>query len=194
MSNQLENFIKDNREEFDSADMKIDWEKIRRGMTQKKTKGTRWLWWAAAASIALFITAVIYFDNRDRNPAETAIQPVDLPSKELTDQVDPDYTIQMDHFASLIKMKQNELQKTRKSQPDLYRQFLQDNNRIDSSYNYLKSKLTANPNKEILLDAMIQNLQLKIDILNRQLQIIKESKPAYRSGRHKKSDNENKTI
>jgi hypothetical protein len=93
----------------------------------------------------------------------------------------------MDQFAHLIKIKQNELQQNQKSQPDLYKQFLKDNNKLDSSYNFLKSKLSANPNKEILLDAMIQNLELKLEILNRQLQIIKQSK-------HKKTNNENKTI
>jgi hypothetical protein len=92
----------------------------------------------------------------------------------------------MDQFARLIVLKQNELKQNQKKQPVLYEQFLKDNNRLDSSYNYLKYELSSNPNKEILLDAMIQNLQLKLDLLNRQLQIIKQSK-------HKKTDNE-KTI
>ena len=187
MSNQLENFINDNREEFDSAEMKIDWEKIRRGMTQKKTKSAGRLWWAVAASITLFVSAMIFYNYTQTKPAATAIQPVDLPPKELTDQVDPEYTVQMDQCAKLIKIKQTELQQNQKTQPELYKQFLKDNNRLDSSYNYLKSKLTANPNKEILLDAMIQNLQLKIDVLNRQLQVIKQSK-------HKKTNDESKTI
>ena len=81
-----------------------------------------------------------------------------------------------------MKLRQNQ-----KTQPELYKQFLNDNNRLDSSYKFLKSELSANPNKEILLDAMIQNLELKLDLLNRQLQIIKQSK-------NKKTNNENKTI
>lgn len=187
MSNQLENFINNNREAFDSEEMKINWEKVRSKASQKKTT-TRRLWWAAAASIIIFITVAVFYNNYNTNkPAITAIQPIELPPKELTDQVDPDYTVQMDQFAHLIKIKQNELQQNQKSQPDLYKQFLKDNNKLDSSYNFLKSKLSANPNKEILLDAMIQNLELKLEILNRQLQIIKQSK-------HKKTNNENKTI
>jgi hypothetical protein len=93
----------------------------------------------------------------------------------------------MDQFAQLIRIKQTELTQNKSKQPVLYEQFLKDNNHLDSSYNYLKSKLSANPNKEILLDAMIQNLQLKLDLLTRQLLIIKQSK-------HKKTNNENKTI
>jgi hypothetical protein len=56
MSNQLENFINNNREAFDSEEMKINWEKVRSKASQKKTT-TRRLWWAAAASIIIFITS-----------------------------------------------------------------------------------------------------------------------------------------
>lgn len=186
MSNQLEKFINNNRDEFDSEKMKIDWEKIKSGVTQKKTKFRR-LWWAAAASITLVISTMVYFNHHENKPVVTAIQAVDLPPKELTDQLDRTYTSQMDQFAILIEHKQNELRQNQKTQPELYKQFLNDNNRLDSSYKFLKSELSANPNKEILLDAMIQNLELKLDLLNRQLQIIKQSK-------NKKTNNENKTI
>ncbi len=187
MNNHLENFINNSREEFDSEEMKIDWDRIKSGIAQKNIKRIRLLWWAAAASITLFISGVIYFNNENRKPVTAIQQPVELPSKELTDQVDPAYTSQMDEFAHLIKIKQIELQQNQKTQPELYRQFLKDNNKLDSSYNYLKSKLSANPNKELLLDVIIQNLQLKLEILNRQLQIIKQLK-------HKKENNEDKTI
>lgn len=190
MNNQLENFINDHREEFDSEEMKINWEKIKSKTSRKKNiSSAKTLWWAAAASLVIFIAGSIYYNNNykeDKSPV-TAIQSIVLPPKEITDQVDPDYTAQMDQFVRLIKIKQTELQQNQKTQPDLYKQFIKDNNRLDSSYNYLRSKLTANPNKEILLDAMIQNLQLKIEVLNKQLQIIKNSK-------HKKTDNESKTI
>ena len=186
--NTIEQFINNNREEFDSDEMKTGWEKIGPGIKQKKTKHIKRLWWAAAASIVLLISVAVYFNFIYQNKtSETAIQTsIDLPSKELTDQVDPEYTKQMDQFAHMIKIKQIELTENKNQQPVLYRQFLKDNNQLDSSYNFLKSKLAANPNKEILLDAMIQNLQLKLELLSRQLQIIKQSK-------HKKTNNE-KTI
>ena len=188
MNNKLENFINNNRKEFDSEEMKIDWEKINSKAKQKKIRVNNiGFWWAVAASIVIFISGLIYFNYNQNKINATAIKTVDLPSKELTDHVDPDYTAQMDQFAHLIKIKQTELQQSQKAQPDLYKQFLKDNNRLDSSYYYLKSKLAANPNKEILLDAMIQSLELKLQILNRQLQIIKQSK-------YKKENNENRTI
>lgn len=187
--NTVEQFINNNRDEFDSEKMKGGWEKIETRIDQKKIKANaRRFWWAAAASIAICISAMIFYNNMyDSKVPLVAVQPVDLPSKELTDEIDPAYTSQMDQFAHLIQIKQTELTKNKSKQPVLYQQFLKDNNRLDSSYNYLKSELSANPNKEILLDAMIQNLQLKLDLLNQQLQIIKQSK-------HKKTNNESKTI
>lgn len=188
--NQLERFIKNNRDEFDSEEMKIGWEKIVSGIKQKNNKHlkTRYLLWTAAASIIIFVSGAIFYTNifGTKDTPATIQQPVELPSEEFTDEVDPAYTFQMDQFARLIVLKQNELKQNQKKQPALYEQFLKDNNRLDSSYNYLKYKLSSNPNKEILLDAMIQNLQLKLDLLNRQLQIIKQTK-------QKKTDDE-KTI
>ena len=186
--NTVEQFINNNREEFDSEKMKGGWEKIEPEIKQKKTIRTiKRFWWAAAASIVIIVSGLIYYNTTHENNPPTAIQPVDLPSKELTDDVDPAYTNQMDQFAQLIRIKQTELTQNKSKHPVLYEQFLKDNNQLDSSYNYLKSKLSANPNKEILLDAMIQNLQLKLELLTRQLLIIKQSK-------HKKTNNENKTI
>jgi len=40
----------------------------------------------------------------------------------------------------------------------------------------LKTKLPENPNREMLLEAMISNLQMQSDLLSRQLKIIKEIK------------------
>ncbi len=180
----LENFINKNRAEFDSEEMKNGWEKFESKRRQKKIKSIRKYWWAAAATILIFVSGAIFYKNNTNKIEETAVQkPVELPSKYLTEDVDPIYSFQMDQFVKLISLKQSELKQTQKKQPLLYHQFLKDNNQLDSSYNYLKSKLSANPNKEILLDAIIQNLQLKLDLLNKQLQIIKQSK-------NKKSDNE----
>ena len=185
--NSLENFINKNRDEFDSEEMKNGWEKFESKRKQKKTKSIRRYWWAAAASITIFVSGAIFYNNSTKKVEDTAVQkPVELPSKDLVEDVDRSYTFQMDQFAQLIALKQNELKQNQKRQPVLYRQFLKDNDQLDSSYTFLKSKLSANTNKEILLDAIIQNLQLKLDLLNRQLQIIKQSK-------NKKTDNE-KTI
>ena len=192
MSNELENFINNNREEFDSEEMRNGaWEKLQNKLSEKnKMPGlkTSHFWWAAAAILIISLSGIVYFTVfKSANNEQIAINKVALPPKELIDAVDTSYTSQMYLFAELIQIKQLELKKNQKKHPRLYRQFLKDDNQLDSSYNYLKSELSANPNKEVLLEAMIQNLQLKVELLTRQLQIIQQSK-------NKKTKNENKTI
>ena len=65
-----------------------------------------------------------------------------------------------------------------KDQPDLYREFISEITTLDSSYNALKKELPQNPNREQLLEAMIENLRLQTDLLNQQLLIIKKIKQA----------------
>lgn len=188
MSNRLEKFIQDNRDQFDSEEMNnATWNVHSKSPKKTIAFSVKKLWWAAAACTILFSGIIYYTSLNPKTNAPVAMQSFSLPDKELTDAIDTSYTSQMNQFAQLILLKQTELKKNEKAHPGLYKQFLKDNDQLDSSYNYLKSVLRTNPNKDVLLDAMIQNLQLKIDVLNLQLQIIKQSK-------NKKTNNENKTI
>lgn len=192
MNNHLEDFIKNNKEKFDSSEpQKEVWDKIQANLKIKNKVSTvvklSRYWWAAAAALFLTLTVTIYYIAHHSNTNEQLVKTITPPPKELTDAIDTSYTTQMNTFAYIIQVKQNELKRNSKVNPDLYNQFIKDNNKLDSSYNYLKSELTKNPNKELLLEAMIGNLQLKLELLNRQLQIIKQSK-------NKTSNNENKTI
>lgn len=188
MSNRLEKFIQDNRNQFDSEEMNIaTWNVHSKSPKETIAFSVKKLWWAAAAC-AILLSGIIYYTAfNPKTNAPAAMQSISLPDKVLTDAIDTSYTSQMIHFAQLILLKQTELMKNEKAHPGLYKQFLKDNDQLDSSYNYLKSVLRTNPNKEVLLNAMIQNLRLKIDVLNQQLQIIQQSK-------HKKTNNESKNI
>ena len=48
--------------------------------------------------------------------------------------------------------------------------------RLDSSYIQLKKQLYTNPNTDEIMSAMIQNLQLRIRVLNRQLEVLQNIK------------------
>ena len=81
---------------------------------------------------------------------------------------------EMVHYARLVEIKQKELKTIEKDEPLLYRQFASDANKLDSVYHSLQQQLPKNPNKEQLLEAMLQNLQLQMGLLNHQLDIIKQ--------------------
>jgi hypothetical protein len=90
------------------------------------------------------------------------------------DQVENSMDEEMYHYARLVEIKQNQLKAIEKDEPLLYRQFASDVNKLDSVYHSLQSQLPKNPNREQLLEAMLQNLQLQMGLLNHQLDIIKQ--------------------
>lgn len=81
---------------------------------------------------------------------------------------------EMYHYTRLVEIKHKELKTIEKEEPLLYKQFAGDVNRLDSIYRTLERQLPKNPNREQLLEAMVQNLQLQMGLLNHQLSIIKQ--------------------
>ncbi|HLK28656.1 MAG TPA: hypothetical protein VKT28_08745 [Puia sp.] len=81
---------------------------------------------------------------------------------------------EMVHYAKLVEIKHRELKIMAKDEPLLYKQFSGDVNKLDSVYHSLETKLSKKQNSEELLEAMIQNLQLQMQLLNRQLGIIRQ--------------------
>lgn len=180
MSKHLEEFIKNNRSELDNYEPgeKV-WRGIERELPSGKEKlGARkqmaWLKWAAAASVLIILASTAYFfwPFNEKKADAGNILSSGLPAE---------YAEEVYHFTRLIELKHKELQKIEKEQPELYRQFADDINKLDSNYQVLKQELPDNPNQEILLQAMIKNLKWQIDLLNQQLTIIQKIKQSKKS-------------
>jgi len=89
-------------------------------------------------------------------------------------ELDASVNEEMYHYARLVELKHKELKTIEKDEPLLYKQFASDVSRLDSVYRNLQEQLPRNPNREQLLEAMLQNLQLQMGLLNHQLDIIKQ--------------------
>jgi hypothetical protein len=76
----------------------------------------------------------------------------------------------------IIQAKQAELKELTKEQPYLYKEFAADLNSLESSYGVLKKQLKQTPNTDVIIKAMMQNLQLQAELLGRQLNIINNIK------------------
>ena len=187
MSNKLDKFIRDNRKEFDSEmpSEKI-WENIEASFTGQKKKKfvltTFYKWSIAAAAMLIITSGIYYFVNK--TPAETLV--VKNNNTEINN-LPPEYALQMNQFVKMIDTKQEELKTLAKEQPGLYQKFTSAINQLDSSYNSLKNQLSGTPNREMLLEAMIQNLQLQLNVLNQQLNIIRQIKEQKKYS-HEKND------
>jgi hypothetical protein len=105
--------------------------------------------------------------------------------KENRNEMEADVDEEMYHYAKLVEIKHKELKAIEKDEPLLYRQFASDVSRLDSVYQDLQSQLPKNPNREQLLEAMLQNLQLQMGLLNHQLDIIKQINHSKKSAYEK---------
>mgnify|MGYP001811246947 CR=1 FL=1 len=204
----LERFIRDNREAFDDKEPPVDlWQKLEAGLAKQhpdsaatqsgfgessladdsrpvngspfkevhkhssKTGGRQIGWpnldWRVAASVALLILAGGFFYMNHQYGVTQ--QPEIVAAA-------PSYAKEVVQYTRLIDEKRSELKQMTEDNPALYQEFATDLNRLEHSYQSLKSDLPRNPNQEMLIQAMIQNLQLQINLLNEQLRVIQRIK------------------
>lgn len=185
MSNKLKKFIWDNRKEFDDEvpSEKI-WQNIEGSFSEKKKKkaiiAPLYKWSMAAAAMLVVSLGVYFFMNRNKNTVTEYAGNTVVP-----DTITTIDAPEVSQFAKMIALKQEELRSLAKEQPELYQQFTKDINQLDSSYNILKNQLSATPNRELLLEAMVQNLQLQLNVLNQQLNIIHQIKQSKNNSHEK---------
>jgi len=191
MNDKLKQFIDENRDAFDSEEPSPQLYKklkLETGSREHTSRFRNWnpLRWVAIVAGLILLSAGLYLvlDKKNTEPGLIKNQPVII--EEEPGIGDPVYAKQIYHFKELIGLKQEELKQLKKDYPELYNQFVGDINQLDSAYQSLKINLAKNPNREMLLEAMIQNLQLQSELLNRQLLIIKEIKQKNRS--HEKNN------
>jgi hypothetical protein len=193
----LERFVRDNREAFDDREPPNDlWQRIETGLGKStdthvsddstptepgqaglspilpftqihrnsRTLG-QWLtgWQVAAAVAVLLLVGGGYFLNHRYGVAS---------HPEVAVAAGPTYASEVAQYTRLISAKRMELRQMTESNPALYDEFATDLDRLERSYKSLKADLPTNPNQETLIQAMIQNLQIQINLLNEQLRVI----------------------
>ncbi|MFD2572429.1 hypothetical protein ACFSUS_17450 [Spirosoma soli] len=188
----LERFVRDNREDFDDKEPPGNlWQRIEAGLDKQqpdqngldkaspfkqvyknpsqRSRQIGWpaLDWRVAASIAVLLLAggFLYTNYQygvTRQPEVVAAS--------------PSYAKEVVQYTRLIDDKRAELKQMTEDNPELYQEFATDLNRLERSYQSLKADLPKNPNQEMLIQAMIQNLQIQINLLNEQLRVIQRIK------------------
>ena len=179
MSKRLEDFIKNNRNEFDDLEPREGlWENIEQGLfihheQEEKVQELRKqreaktfslgfvLRVAAIVMLVMGISFVFYIKNQAANTVDYA-------------KINPEYAKERVQYASLVQSKQSELKRLTKTNPELYHEFSAEIAKMDSTYKKLNSDLATSPNQERVLRAMIRNLQIQTEVLNQQLNVIEQ--------------------
>ena len=189
----LERFIRDNHEAFNDREPSGDlWKKIEAGLDKQfpdqadrtnhtpfvqvhknhSAKGRRQIgWpsldWRVAASVAVLLLAGCFLYMNQRYGVTHQPEVV---------AASPSYAKEVVQYTRMIDDKRAELKQMTEDNPALYQEFATDLTRLENSYRSLKADLPKNPNQEVLIQAMIQNLQLQINLLNEQLRVIQRIK------------------
>jgi hypothetical protein len=186
MSKRLEDFIKANKEQFDDLEPQADlWSRIEKqlpvqeGKLKKREAKTFTLGFvlrvAAAVILIMGISFLIFL--RSIKP-----EGVNLAA------INPEYAKQQMHYASLVETKRTELKEIAKTNPELYKEFSSEIAQMDSTYNKLNSDLAASPNQELVLQAMIKNLQIQTQVLTQQLGVLEQYKQAPKDPKNETKD------
>lgn len=178
----VEQFIQNNREAFDHCEAPEGlWDKIDKSLEKeiiqkkesdeiiikfKKSSISKLKIWAIAASLIVLIGyfSAFYLNNKSNS------------TEQIVANVAPQYGDKMVQYTSLIESKRVEIKQIETHDPEMYKEFASEIEKLNQDYKNLQIELSQIPNQEDLVKAMVQNLQVQLDILNRQLMIIEKVK------------------
>jgi hypothetical protein len=195
MSKKIKDFVDENRREFDDQLPPITaWHQIERSIAVNKTVkrfSVRDIYkWTAAAAVFFIAVTCFYFMVLRKNNSDDLVKtetPAVNHNGNSTDigKIAPEYAAEAKQIYQAIEHQQEQLKEIAKEQPALYSQFSDDLAALDSSYRVLKTKAMQTPNREIIIKAMLQNLQLQAELLAKQLGILNEIKN-YKTDKNEK--------
>jgi len=175
MSRNLKDFMRENRHAFDDEQPdEHNWDRISNAvpaLSGKKRSFRKVYAWVAAAAVLVISVGVYWFAQH--KPAEISIANGRKTKNDIR-TLAPEYAASAEPIYQAIEKQQKELKTLSASQPELYDQFTQDLATLDSSYRVLKAQAIKSPNREILIRAMMNNLQLQAELLSKQLDVLTE--------------------
>ena len=177
----IEKIIKENKEFFNSSEpAKGHFERFknklknfsRRGVFQtKKIISISYL--LKAASVAVLITlSTLWAYNKlstDKILSDKSTSHIGRQKGIALKDISPEYEEVEIYYSSLVNSKLNNLLQRFKTDDDLEekQEILEELSEFDSLYTNLQAELQANPNNERIINAMIENYQLKAEIIDR---------------------------
>ncbi|MBX2840567.1 MAG: hypothetical protein KTR26_02255 [Flammeovirgaceae bacterium] len=198
--NNLSSTIDKNREKFDDFEPQKDlWEKIESGLEkheETKLKVTSRnsepkmvpikVVWQVAASFLVIIMTIIGFQFIENTLSDLKFSQSKSSEINLS-EISPDLYEAEIYYTSLIEKSQNQISKYDLKKLGLETGFGNDIDHLDSMYSQMKDDLVESQGSEKVISALVENLQLRIEILRRQLEIIEQIE-RYRNNEKSEQD------
>lgn len=157
----IEKFIVSNKSEFeDDAPSDLMWQQIEISLKTKRKKSRIRSISVAASLLILFASSMFLFQLKNDNSAN-ADKVVNQEVLEAQSQ-----------FSSLIEIKRSELNQYKNDQPELINELNKQLKDLQLNYNALLPQLKDENKKDLIVQALIENLQLQLEVLNRSLEIV----------------------
>lgn len=160
MGDQLEQFIMNNKDAFNDANPS---EKVWKGINKQLGRNNNFLQVVWKVAAILFMVSTIYL-LVEKSFEESQSGP----------QFSEEFTQAEDYYTQLISVKRMEIQE--KLSPEEQEELLEEIDQLDVLYVELKETYQTNAASERIVDAMISNLQLRLQILSKQLEILENIK------------------
>jgi hypothetical protein len=191
MKDRLKDFVGEHRDDFDVYEPRPElWQEICQEISAKPKETTKVIKFSfgesfsfsgnmafmrVAAAVILLIGCGLTLWITKENTAEGnyTIAAVNQPA---INKIAPELVEVEAYYTSQLKDKREELSEydMKVLGLDEKRDIDREIARLDSSYMQLKQQLLTSPNSDKVMNAMIQNLQLRIEVLNRQLEVLQK--------------------
>ena len=143
--------------------------------------------WRMAAAFLIVIIATLWIQFKLMNPSEGQDGISETEQQSTLENINPELLEAELYYEQVINMKKNEVAKYDLVSYGLQEDFKYDIELLDSAYSEIKQEMLEGKSNELLVNAMINNLQQRMEILNRQLEIL-------RSLQNKDIQNESRII
>ncbi len=164
MEDKFKSFVSSNRDDFEMYDLDVDlsWDQINIGLETRniERKSKRKLWLSIAASVTLLISfsaLLVWNSSKTAQPEEAIFAAV------------PELAEAQMYYTSQINYKL-EIAQSKIDNKEVFTSL----DELDAAFKDLKADLKDNADNEEVIIAMIENYQLKLKILDRILEEVKD--------------------
>lgn len=188
MSENFKEYIDQNRNSFDPENVPDHvWDSISEKLDEKEEKRRGGFFFLMKMAAILLLTFGLGFGISqwffDSNSSQT-VNGSEI-SQTGSNDVPEIYKIE-DFYGQTINVLTSEVKNYESLNGKLVNEFITEHNRLDSIYQELKVRFEANNNSNQIMDLMVMNLRMRINVLEKQLLILRNIK--------NKKNNNNKNI
>lgn len=176
--NNLEDFIRNNREAFDEEPNSKVWEKLAQNLDQVAKPTIKVLplrrVWQIAAMITLFFASILwaqwyYFAQKNAENSFAKNQ------TEQEENLSPELAEAERYYRGELMQKKLVLERFDIEEVEVKKDFENHMAELDTVYSQLKRELYENGGEnQHVVRAMIENLQIRIDLFNQQIQLLEQ--------------------